>query len=462
MAVAATNKGTRGIIEPPRRSPWVVALDLYRAGGSFRGFLEFAVIGAIVLAFLPGGGMMSFATSWMRGQTAPAATSPAPVQPGSPGAGIAKPHIPLAPRISDLKIDPSYFDNAVEPLRGQLRTALAAYYARNTYAANKAIESAHAQDRRALLVRGLNLLSMPGAANVRGGLSLLEEAAAKGEPRAIAILGVLKVSGLPGVMSRDTDGGRNLLTRAAAAGDGAAARVMGEGFVTGWMGAVDPGRAEQYLRLASDRGDLRGTLRLGEMLMTGHGVPKDEREGERLIRQAAAGGYPEAQAMYGVLRFLPYAGGLTDDPGEALEWLERAAAQSEPHAMYYLGMFYVEYGKRTGRLDPARGVDLFRRCTDATMDRECMFAYATALDMGIGTPRDGVKAYALYSLSGANEILGGKSRARRDEVGKSLTPQQIARAGQMASDMMARAAYAKNPPPRLQETFNDIQAKHLK
>jgi TPR repeat protein len=456
MAVTASNHGAqRAIIEPPRRPPWLVAFDLYRAGGSFRGFLEFALTGAIVLAFLPGGGMASFATSWMGGRTAPAATAPAPVPPGSPGAGIAKPHIPLAPRIGDLKIDPSYFDHVEEPLRSQLRTALAAYYARNARAASNAIESAHAQDRHALLVRGLNLLSMSGAPNVRGGLSLLQEAADKGEPRAMAVLGVLKVSGLPGVMGRDTDAGRDLLARASAAGDAAAARVMGEGFVTGWMGAVDPGRAEQYLRLASDRGELRGTLQLGEMLMTGHGVPKDEREGERLIHKAAIGGYPEAQAMYGVMRFLPYAGGLTDDPNEALEWLERAAAQSEPHAMYYLGMFYVEYGKRIGRLDPARGVDLFRRCTEKTMDRECIFAYATALDLGIGTPRDAVKAYAVYSIAAANENAG-KARTRRDEVAKSLSQQQIVQAHQITNELVGRLARASEPPPpRLTETFAD-------
>jgi hypothetical protein len=42
----------RGMIEPPRRAPWIVALDLYRGGGSFRGFLEFALIGAVVLWFV--------------------------------------------------------------------------------------------------------------------------------------------------------------------------------------------------------------------------------------------------------------------------------------------------------------------------------------------------------------------------------------------------------------------------
>ncbi len=230
MAVAADSE-RRAIIEPPRRSPWVVALDLYKAGGSFWGFFEFAVIGAIVLAFLPGGGMGGFATSWMRGdQKSSGATTVAPSAPNPP-ATFAKPHIPLAPRIADVKIEPSYFDNVAEPLRTQLRTALRAYYRRDPAAASQALAGADPEDPHALLIRGINLLSIQGTASVHGGLSLLERAADKGEPRAMAVLGVLKVSGLPGV-GRDTAGGRELLSRAAAAGDAAAARVIGVVFFT--------------------------------------------------------------------------------------------------------------------------------------------------------------------------------------------------------------------------------------
>jgi TPR repeat protein len=438
----------RGIIEPPRRSPWVVALDLYKAGGSFRGFVEFALIGAIVLAFLPGGGIGSFATSWMRGQQK--STEPEPV------IAIAKPQLSLVPSIADVKIEPAYFDNVAEPLRTKLRNALSAYYRRDPRAVERALAGAGTglDDSRVLLVLGLNLLSVQGTVTVNAGVAFLQRAAEMGEPRAMAVLGILKLSGLPGV-GRDTAGGRELLRRAASAGDAAAARVMGEGFVTGSMGVVDPTRAEQYLRLASDWGDLRGTLRLGEMLMTGHGVPKDEREGERLIHKAAMGGHPEAQAMYGVLRLMPYMGGLTDNPDEALNWLERAAAQNEPRAMFYLGMFHIDFGKRIGRLDPRRGAELLQRCTETTMDIKCAFGYATALDLGIGVPRDAVKAYAIYTIAAATENAG-KARARRDEVGKALTAQQIVQAHRITNELMVRSAPPRPPMPLLEEKFTRV------
>ena len=87
--------------------------------------------------------------------------------------------------------------------------------------------------------------------------------------------------------------------------------------------------------------------------------------------------------------------GVTDDPSESLQWLERAVAQNEPHAMEYLGMFYVEHGKRTGLADPPRGVELFRRCVELTFHADCIFKYATALDFGMGTTRDPIRGLCL-------------------------------------------------------------------
>src|SRR5205823_13404386 len=105
-------------------------------------------------------------------------------------------------------------------------------------------------------------ISQPSIASFQAGAWLLESAASRGEPRAMAFLAVLKLAGMPGV-ARDLEAGRALLERAAAAGDAPAARVLGEGYLTGWVGALDPARAQQYLRLASERGDAKATYPLG-------------------------------------------------------------------------------------------------------------------------------------------------------------------------------------------------------
>ena len=423
------------IVQPVRRAPWLVAIDLYGAGGSFRGFVEFALIGAIVLWFLPGGSginsgslMSAFAPT---PSAAPSGTVSAPADPNLPQ--ISKPILPLVPRIRDLKIEPSYFDNVAEPFRARLVAALEAYYRRDSSAAWDAIADSDPEDRHVLLLRGLIKLSVPGPPAIEYGRTLIEHAIAKGEPRAMAILGVLKVSGLPGI-PRDNAAGRALLERAVEAGDAAAARVVGQGYLNGSMGVIDPARAERYLRLASERGDTRAAFELGSMLYFGFGLAKNEQEAERWISKAARQGHPEAQATLGTLRLIPFGAGLTDDPDEALDWLERAATQGDPHGMYYLAMFYLEYGRRVGRLDPARSVELLRRCVEQTRHPECVFAYATGLDLGIGTERDPVKAYAMYTIASTNNNMP-KARARRDAIVSTLTPAQIAQADKVITTM---------------------------
>src|SRR2546430_2999870 len=108
----------------------------------------------------------------------------------------------------------------------------------------------------------------------------------------MTILGVIKVAGTPGY-PRDIDSGRHLLERAVAAGDAAAPRALGDGYLSGWMGAVDPARARQYLQLGSDRGDAKASYRLARMLATRHGVPQDEIRAGRLFVKAPEGGHAE-------------------------------------------------------------------------------------------------------------------------------------------------------------------------
>ena len=105
--------------------------------------------------------------------------------------------------------------------------------------------------------------------------------------------------------------------------------------------------------------------------------------------------------------------------------------------MFYLGLFYMEYGERIGRLDPSRAFKLFRSCAETTYDHQCVFAYATAYDLGIGTPRDPVMAYALYSVA-AMRGPEDKANHRRDEVGKTLNAEEKIRANVAATEFLRR------------------------
>ena len=428
--VESLRRTVQPVIPRSHRGPGRVALDLWRAGGSFRGFTEFALIGTVVLTFLMqggnplklGGGQQIAAPGSGSLQTAALEKKPPEFA------------TPLVPRISDVAFTASYFDDVPEPLRATLVAAFKEYDARGSWEAEQRLLKANADHPKALLMRGVNALARADRNWLHNGIAHLESAVAKGEPRAMAILGVIKVAGTPGY-PRDIEGGRGLLERAVAAGDVAAPRALGEGFLSGWMGAIDTGRARQYLQLGSDRGDAKASFRLAEMLATGHGTPKNDVEAERLFVKAAEGGHVEAIAAVGARRLIHYASGLTDNPDDALRLLEIAAAQNEPHAMYHLGMFYVDYARRIGRLDLARGLDLFRRCSETTMDVECLFAYATGLDLGLGTTRDPVRAYAMYTLAGANGKRK-KASVRRDELAKALSSDDMVRANVIATQLV--------------------------
>jgi TPR repeat protein len=429
--VEALRRTVQPVLPASHRGPGRVALDLWRVGGSFRGFTEFALIGAVVLAFLlTGSGAMK---SGGARQIASPGTGNTQVLPGKPKADFKT---PLAPRITDVGFGASYFDDVPEPLRAALVASYKDYYAKLTWEAEQRLLKTNSEHPKVLLMRSVVALANPNRESLNNGLGLLERAIEKGEPRAMAVLGVLKLAGTAG-FPRDTDGGRNLLERALVAGDTAAPRILGEGYISGWAGVVDPGRARTLLELGSDRGDPKAAYRLAEMLITGHGVPKDEIEAERLFVKAAQGGHVEAIAAVGSRRLLHFMSGLTDNPDDALRLLELAAAQNEPHAMFYLGMFYVEYGRRIGRLDLPRGVDLFRLCSEATMYVECLYAYGTSLDLGLGTTRDPVRAYAMYMLAGS--IKKNKATDKRDELAKTLSSEDMVRANVIATQLMQNA-----------------------
>src|SRR5258707_7523801 len=119
-----------GMIEPPRRGPWIVAIDLYRSGGSFRGFMEFAVIGAFVLAFLQGIPFDNPFAHNAEGRWYGSSTKTAPLPAGDDakqpslrksvaGDSPGRPPVP-----SDLEPSETHFEKGDEPLRGMLPAAM--------------------------------------------------------------------------------------------------------------------------------------------------------------------------------------------------------------------------------------------------------------------------------------------------------------------------------------------------
>jgi uncharacterized protein len=97
--------------------------------------------------------------------------------------------------------------------------------------------------------------------------------------------------------------------------------------------------AALYLR-AAEQGDARAAFNLAQMLADGDGVARDAAAAARWFGAAALTGDALAQFALGAL-LAAGAPGLAADPGAAIGWFARAAAQDHPQALARLAMAHA-------------------------------------------------------------------------------------------------------------------------
>jgi len=410
------------ILQGEKKSAFRLLLDLYTTSATFRGFCEFAVIGAIVLTFIHGLQPLSMIGNAARSAVTPPKLTDQDIKTQGDIAKLARRDSSMMPQLGDLGLDERYFAGDPEPMKSVLTEAWRVYRAKDSRKALELLAMAGSDDSHVLLVRGLALMAQPDSATLRSGVLALEQAAGKGDVKSMAVLAVLHIVGVPGIQ-HDLEKGQKLILNAAAKGDVDAARVAGQGYLSGWMGSIDPARAVKYFRFAVDRDDAKAAFYLAVLYSTGRGVAKDDLEADRLTEKAAVLGHREALTFLGVRRMQAYAQGISDDPSDALKWLEHAAELNEPTAMLTLSMYYTEFAARSGRGDLAKGVGLLKQCVDRTAHPACAMSYATFLDNGFGQ-RDVKQIYAMYRI--ANRGNGNeKARNRLAELTKELSSQEL-------------------------------------
>lgn len=412
--------GKSHILQAKRKNALRLLTDLYSANNTFRSFAEFALIGAIVLFFIHGYQSASSIGKAARG--AAVSTMSAIATPDEADIVRFARRGALAPKLSELGLEENYFSSDPEPLHTQLVHAWRYYRKQDLAKAFEILDTLQSDHPHVLLVKGMATMARPENGMLRNGVLYLEQAAAKSDLKAMAILGVMHIIGTPG-LQHDLERGQKLIASAAAKGDVSSTRVVGQGYLSGWMGAIDPARAAKYLAFAADRGDTRATLQLADLYYTGRGVTKNELEGDRLAERAANQGDIEAQALVGARRMQAFIAGITDDPSDALSWLERAAQNNEVHAVELLANFYFKLGERIGKTDIVKGLEVLKRCVEQSRETSCAMVYAKALDNGLGGVRDVKTIYSMYQLAnrdGRNDA----ARARLTELGKEISTSQ--------------------------------------
>jgi TPR repeat protein len=157
-----------------------------------------------------------------------------------------------------------------------------------------------------------------------------------------------------------------------------------------WLGAIliERGATAEGLRLiqrAADAGSSEGQHRLGLIYARGDaGQPRNDARAAELFTKAAEQGHRRAQTNLGLLYLRGQ--GVPRDLVQARAWLEKAASDNDPYAMYALGRAMDDSAPPVAA-DPTRAADLFRRAAEKGHPLAAL-RYGLALSEGAGVKKD--------------------------------------------------------------------------
>ncbi len=161
-----------------------------------------------------------------------------------------------------------------------------------------------------------------------------------------------------------------------------------------WLGAVllDRGENREALRAlqhAADAGSSEGAHRLALVFAQGQaGTPRNDKKAAELFEQAAAAGHRRAQINIGILYLRGQ--GVARDLVQARAWLEKAAADGDPYALYTLARAMEDSFGLAGA-DLTRAGDLYRSAAEKGHPLAAL-RYGLALGDGRGVKKDPVAA----------------------------------------------------------------------
>ena len=435
----------RGIIDTGGgRQPFFrYVVRLYSSDAVFKGLVDFAVIGGVVLMFLHPPSL-----NWLRNlltsKSEPATQQSAPVQPASnpsspnatasqaskpadapqppaahqgraaqPQSSATPPSSPSAgasgtvamPLLEDLRrprlnfrflfeIDEKPFFRSEPEDRPRLHKAAHAHREYRHADMLDALAGARSNDPNVAFLRGVGSLFTN-----RGPLAVeqLQAAMAGGQVQAGTLLGIIRVVP-PSAVYKDADEGKRLIESAAAKGDRVAQRAAGIGYQTGAFGVADPFKAAAYFKSAVAAGDIAAMPHYAHMMFTGTGVDKEEAGAEELVERAAKAGLTLAQETLGSWILDRYKVGVISDPIEGVHWLEKACQQGYSiSALVRLATFYGDEGRGQWR-DRAKALEMYKIAATFAEPR-AHFGHATGLQFGWTGEKDLVKAYTLYEVT---------------------------------------------------------------
>jgi TPR repeat protein len=185
------------------------------------------------------------------------------------------------------------------------------------------------------------------------------------------------------------------------------------------------GDAIDDLKKKAEQGDANAQFQLGFRYDLGQGVTQDYKEAVKWYTKAAEQGSSAAQFNLGLMYYDGQ--GVTQDYKEAVKWYTKAAEQGSSAAQFTLGLMY--YDGQGVTQDYKEAVKWFTKAAElGYADAQCNLGLMYY--DGNGVIQDYVQAHAWVNVSSANGNNNGQKG--RDLIAKNMTPEQIAKAQELA------------------------------
>ncbi|MDI6025436.1 peptidoglycan-binding protein [Corticibacterium sp. UT-5YL-CI-8] len=175
------------------------------------------------------------------------------------------------------------------------------------------------------------------------------------------------------------------------------------------------------LQEAAQKDDPKALFEVGALYAEGRGVKQDLKAAASFYEQAANLGL--APAQYRIGNMFEKGNGVDRDLAKAKTWYQLAAAQGNASAMHNLAVLFAMGADGTPDNDSAGR--WFQAAAELGV-KDSQFNLGILTAKGVGMPRnleESYKWFALVALEGDQDAA-----AKRDEVAKSLTPEQLERA----------------------------------
>ena len=198
--------------------------------------------------------------------------------------------------------------------------------------------------------------------------------------------------------------GFNALKKKVDSGDIHYANSLGYAYEFGIGTPLNIKEAMRYYEMAAKQNNAIGMTNLADLYIQENKLKK----AKPLLVKAAKKEYGYAQYLLAMNFFDLY----SDNNKEALFWLERAASNDEPHALYQLGLYYAE------KADLAKSIQYYQRAAELNYGDALLELYYIYGE-GIGVEQDDDKA--LFFLKKVAEL--GNQEAIEELAAMALSGQ---------------------------------------